>query len=191
MASLRSETRAAHERIEKISALARLFAPDFSLAEYRRLLGQLYGFYAGLEVPLFDNLDLADQAVLGHRRKLPWLERDLHTLGLAADEVARIAICAQVPATQTTGQRLGVFYVLEGSTLGGQVICRHLLAHFGSEIEPATHFYRGYGERTAQEWRAFHAHMEQRCAGDTEDGDVIIESANETFTSLSNWLEAG
>ena len=78
-------------------------------------------------------------------------------------------------------------YVVEGSTLGGQVISRVL-----QEVDwvPAggIHYFIAYGARTGAMWREFLSHLE---AASSLAADPLIETgAIATFRVLTDWLKA-
>ena len=50
---------------------------------------------------------------------------------------------------------LGCLYVLEGATLGGVLIARHVRASLGFDGDAGSAFYLGYGPRTGAMWRGF------------------------------------
>lgn len=185
MLRLRHETETAHERIEQVPALARLLAADYTLTEYQTLLGRLYGFYAPLEARLF----AADTPLVGLQPKTPLLTADLTALGLA-ERLDTLPRCPTLPALSAPAQIMGSAYVLEGATLGGQLLRRQLLAHFGETIRPALNFYSGYGEQNGRQWRYFGELLAQRYDdADPMVQDSIVAAANATFTALQDWLE--
>src|ERR1051325_9493262 len=109
---LRRETRAEHEAIEATLGLDR----DPTLERYREILERFYGFYLPLErelVPLG----------FSERVKTPLLRADLEALGI---DPSTVSLCADIPRPCTQPERFGVCYVLEGATLGGQIISRRL-----------------------------------------------------------------
>lgn len=83
-------------------------------------------------------------------------------------------------------QVLGCLYVIEGATLGGQVITRHLLATHGITPETGGAFFAGYGAETGPHWQAFGAMI--TAAERFGAADEIVASANRTFETLDRWL---
>jgi heme oxygenase len=116
---------------------------------------------------------------------VPRLEADL--LALGDRDLARIPRCEQLPDLDTVPQVLGCLYVIEGATLGGQIITRHLLANLGLTAQAGVAFFAGYGAETGPRWQAFGAMLRggaQRWGGEEE----IVASANTTFETLESWL---
>jgi heme oxygenase len=82
---------------------------------------------------------------------------------------------------------LGTAYVLEGATLGGQIITRHLQQELGIQPECGGAFFHSYGASVAPMWREFVEVLNTYPA--TEDEQVaLVASACETFSSLEAWL---
>ena len=187
-ATLRQQTRVSHERIERVPRLAHLFMPDYRRDDYRDLLARLYGFYEAMESALFADLPAFAQAVLGHRRKSRLLARDLRALGVKRADFEHLPLCFKLPPLDSYAARMGVFYVLEGATLGGELIRRQLLEHFGVEISPALNFYGCYGDEAGAEWRAFRNFMTDYFDGCQQSIDDAVSSANAAFTCLEEWL---
>ena len=189
MAILRQQTRASHEHIERVSCLARLFASDYRRGDYRDLLARLHGFYEAIESALYTDLPVFAQPVLGHRRKSRLIVRDLQALEVKRTEIDCLPLCFKLPSLHNYAARMGVFYVLEGATLGGQLIRRRLLEHFGVGISPALNFYGCYGEKAGLEWRTFRNFMADYFDDDQHSANEVVSAANATFDCLRDWLE--
>jgi heme oxygenase len=174
LARLRDETRDEHEAIE--AALDwRARASD--AASYRHWIARLHGFHRGWEPAVA--AALADPAFFDPRRKLHLLADDLARLGGCA------APAAPVAAFATPAEALGSMYVIEGSTLGGQLIARHVRATLG--FEPTYH--ASYGPAAGRMWRGFRARIERDVPA--ADADVAVASAARTFAHLRDWLTRG
>ena len=73
-------------------------------------------------------------------------------------------------------------YVMEGSTLGGQVITRQL-AQAGIA---GRSYFTGYAEQTGPMWKRFCQLLTEE-ATDTNQAE-IVESASLTFQKLHAWI---
>jgi heme oxygenase len=82
---------------------------------------------------------------------------------------------------------MGTLYVLEGATLGGQIIQRQLHCSLGLDAGSGAAFFVGYGARTRQMWMQFSAHLE-RAPG--LDIDAATHAAVQTFETMERWLRA-
>jgi heme oxygenase len=86
--------------------------------------------------------------------KTQWLGSDLAALGTAPAERP-----VAVPAVGSWAQALGVLYVIEGGTLGLQVVGKRL-AQDHPALGSAGRFMHGYGTDTGRHWRAFIAALD-------------------------------
>ena len=108
-----------------------------------RLVELYFGFWAPLEeklsgLAMLQNPDLA----LPGRLKCPLLREDLLILGR---DPATVRWCERLPVLDTFLQGLGCLYVMEGSTLGSQIISRHLKENFQMEERSGAAFFNAYG----------------------------------------------
>lgn len=144
---VRDGTRAAHASLEATAVMRRVASGVLSTAEYRHYLSVQLSLHAPLEVALARWLpaDLADLRL----RKSEWLTADLRALGGAVDRAPVEPMDIRSPA-----EAMGVLYVLEGGTLGLQVVRKRLVAG-GHAAMGAGRFLRGYGADTARHWQAF------------------------------------
>jgi heme oxygenase len=158
---------------------------------YRRHLEALYGFYVPLESQLSQRLGQAVPALRAHERwKVPLLEEDLRALGHDAASLAALPRCPSLPPLPGLPEALGCFYVLEGSTLGGQLILRHLRRHFAGGSVGGFAFFQAYGEEVGPMWRAFGEAL-TRAAAEAGSGDFdarVVKGAQDTFDSFGDWL---
>ena len=128
---LRQATRTAHDRIERALPL---FDRSLTRGRYLRILQALYGFYARLE-PLCQ-IEVGPAAValeLKTRTKAPLLAADLASLGHSHSDIQALPSCRALPEVTGPSRAMGVLYVLEGATLGGQIIARRLREVLGIE----------------------------------------------------------
>ncbi|MCY7315236.1 MAG: biliverdin-producing heme oxygenase [Rubrivivax sp.] len=184
---LKAQTRAEHLAMEDALGLMR---DDLLLADYRRLLERYFGFYAPVEARLAGLLPSDPLGGLDFetRRKLPLLRADLAALGGPAADT--LAVCHALPPLRTPAQAMGCLYVLEGATLGGVVISRHVQRTLGLTPDSGARYFHGNGAHTAEMWRAFRSALAGFSAS-AANADAVVESANETFRSLRHWYVRG
>ncbi|MFD0934978.1 biliverdin-producing heme oxygenase, partial [Methylobacterium trifolii] len=128
---------------------------------------------------------ISDDAFLAPRLRLDALAADLRHLGLPEDSLAALPrpdpVFLAGPAAA-----MGALYVLEGSTLGGQVIGRHIAAQHGITGDGLA-YYRAHGPRTGAMWAAFRARLD--ASSDEPAGEeAVTESAIATFEAMRAWL---
>lgn len=181
---LKAGTREAHRAIE---AAVPILQPGAGEAEYRRYLEALLGFHRPLERALHGVEGIEPIALtLGLRWKTPLLERDLAALGGSVS----VPDCQRLPALPSRAAALGCLYVLEGATLGGQVIQRELSERLPLTMASSAHYLRCYGPETAARWKAFTS-MLLAHGDDAEAEAEMISAATATFVSLHAWLKNG
>lgn len=190
---LKLETRPHHERAERA---VRLMDPHLTAEAYRRHLEALHGFYGPMEATLAERLGTALPALRAHERwKLPLLEKDLASLGHTPASLARLPRAARPPLLPGVPEALGGFYVLEGATLGGQLLLRHLTRHFEGQAVGDFVFFRAYGEAVGPMWKAFSEALTRASAeaASRDFDDRVVQGAKDTFAGFEAWLlqEAG
>jgi heme oxygenase len=174
---LREETRPAHHRLE---AELDLLSDGLTLERYGAVLAHFHWFLRTWE-PLVARL-LADDAFFEPRRKLALLQRDMGALNL--DPIA--GICTDLPGLSTRAQALGSLYVVEGSTLGGQVIARHARRRLGLPEGEGTAFFESYGPAVGAYWNALR-HILADSSSPLTDASAVA-AARQTFLCLGRVL---
>ncbi|MFJ4440573.1 biliverdin-producing heme oxygenase [Pseudomonas sp. NPDC089422] len=175
--ALREGTRDCHKALE---ARLPFFSPGFDSAAYRRLLQAYYGFHAPLEHHL--------SAYQGpERRKTATLARDLQALKLSEADIDALPLCQALPAIRDEASALGVMYVLEGSTLGGQVLKRAMAERLGIGHDSGAAFLDVYGPLTGSYWRSFLERLGQASATGPAQA-ATVQAAIDTFTHFEQWL---
>jgi heme oxygenase len=176
---LRAATRTLHDAVEGGVDMAAALS---SVAAYCRLLRDLWRLHAGYEACLAGQ----PWAELGidydSRRRAPLLRADLAALGDSAG-------LGQPVAVSVTGlhDALGCLYVLEGSTLGNQVLLRAAEAALGLGPDTGARFLHGYGAETGAQWRR----LTQALDGIPAAGpaaEAIEAGARRTFETFSRTL---
>lgn len=162
---LKDAVKEAHDKLEKNSVLVPLLGEKISLEDYANALATLHGFYAAVEknitVFLANRPDLFDYQ---SRLKTPALEADLKMLG-------KIPFISNIefPEPKNVAELIGMIYVLEGSTIGGQFLARKIGDKF------PIRFFSGYGENTAQKWQEFWEFANSVCT--TEKYEAVAKMA--------------
>jgi heme oxygenase len=181
---LRTATSVEHERVERSLDL---MDPELDRARLVRALTALHGFWVAVERGLGEwaAREPADAAALDwpRRRRAHRYAEDLAALG-APPALAGPAL----PPVAGTDEALGALYVLEGATLGGTFIDRHLrsLAPLAGVRLRA---FSPYGADTGAMWHAYRRATRARVAADG-DADRVVAAACLTFGVLADWCDA-
>ena len=182
---LKQATQMHHAALESRSTL---LDPALSQASYCDSLRRFLGYYAPLELRLLRSHAWCDAGLAyGDRHKTPLLERDLTALGVTQVEMDDAPWCAALPDLRSVARIFGCLYVIEGATLRGLIVTRHLHATLGVTPQRGAAFFGGYGEHTGSQWKAFGLQLStfaMRSGGDEE----ITAGANDTFATLGRWL---
>ena len=178
--ALRNATREWHDQVE---TAADLLTPGVDRRHYTRFLSAMLSVIRPCEARLDagaapPGLDIVT------RRKTPLLEGDLEALGRPSAAVTDVRTAA-LPSVHRWPHALGYLYVVEGSTLGGQVLLKRLVPALGLTAE-TSRFLRGYGSSTGSMWRSFAAHLETARGRE----QAIVECACATFALFHAALAA-
>lgn len=184
--SIRKGTETLHERLENNFDL---FARARDVSSYAEVLRRFRAFYAAIEPRL---LAIADPRLeefrISERLKAKTLDADLAAISDVGETFALSD--ENVPAVKSFTDALGILYVLEGSTLGGQVITRHFQKTL-PELSPARGlaFFNGYGTRTRERWMEFMGLLNARGSALSEDErSEVAQSARATFQAMESVL---
>jgi heme oxygenase (biliverdin-IX-beta and delta-forming) len=179
---LRTATAEDHARVE---AALDLMDADLDRGRLVAAMTALAGFWQAAEA----GVDAWAARSAADARRVDWARRrrahlyaaDLRSLGAGDTSPA-----PDLPPVPGTDEALGRMYVLEGSTLGGTFIDRHLaglpgLAHVRLRA------FSPYGERTGSMWAAYRRATREHVA-DGGDADKVVEAARATFAALAEWV---
>ncbi|SFQ53620.1 biliverdin-producing heme oxygenase [Hymenobacter arizonensis] len=174
---LRTETRPSHDAVEQNGFAQSMRAGTLTLATTQYFLAKMYGFLKPYEDRL-QEFSWAPAWEIERRLRAHLILSDLES----GPDAAALPLCPAMPPLHTRAELLGAMYVLEGSTLGGQVISRELAK---AGISARTYF-EGNRERTGPLWKSF-CHLLSEAAVEEDDNDIVL-SARRTFEHLEAWL---
>ena len=176
---LKEQTATEHQQLE-VSLVRRLKGME-DISAYVQLLDVFYGYYAGVE-PLLDKY-LNDE-VLPHysrRRKAGLLLQDAQHF----NSHHHPELCDELPPVNNLYQAMGVMYVLEGSTLGGQIITKMIVKSLNLATTDGTMFFSGYGDNTQPMWASFRQALNHY----DDEAEQVVNAARATFVTFKNWIE--
>lgn len=177
LARLRAETRPYHDALEQNTFNQSLTTGTLTREATAHFLARMYGFLKPYEDQLRQH-PFGPEWEIEHRFRAHLILQDLQAPAQA------LPLCPAMPPLATWPALLGAMYVLEGSTLGGQVIARQLAK---ADI-PLRTYFGGYAERTGPLWKSF-CHLLTESAT-PENETEIVQSASRTFQHLQAWITA-
>lgn len=187
---LQATTQAYHQQLNHHHLLVGITQADYSPINYQKLLYAYFQLYQTLESQI--KRFTAEQPCAFNyleRIKLPWLLDDLAFLTTrtpAANQGNNLDMLT--PEINSIGQLVGVLYVIEGSTLGGQIISRCLSKNFGYTANTGARFFYGYGEHSKAMWQEF-IDFAQSIAADETENQAAVASACLTFQLFKQQLD--
>jgi heme oxygenase len=178
---LRSGTAAEHEALERSLDL---LDPALTRARLTEVLTRLHGFWVAAEWGLDDWArrcpEDSSAADWTRRRRAALFASDLDGLGGPSAGSA-----PSLPRVGGTDEALGRLYVLEGSTLGGTFIDRHLRG-LPQLSDVRLRCFSPYGAETGAMWHAFRRTARNRIAAGG-DAAAMVGAARSTFGALAAW----
>ena len=179
---LRTSTAAEHQAVEDTLDL---LSPALTPARLVDVLRRMHGFWLAAEA----GLDGWANAFPAHAARLDWPRRRrarLFAADLAALGATPTGDRPELAPVEDTDAALGRLYVLEGSSLGGVFIDRHLatLPQLGSTGRLTC--FSPYGEQTGAMWHAFRTVTRAHVAAGG-DADRVVDAARQTFRALASW----
>ncbi|MER2103094.1 MAG: biliverdin-producing heme oxygenase [Pseudomonas atacamensis] len=179
---LRAGTAELHIALEKRLPF---FSDTLDTPAFERLMQAYYGFYQPLEQALLASGAVPNDFNLLPRLKADTLRADLRALGATADD---LPLCEDLPVIDSSAASLGVLYVLEGATLGGQILRREIAARLNLDADNGAAFLDVYGAATGRRWREFIEYLSNRPMAASERA-AVVSAAQITFSCFEQWLE--
>ena len=191
LTELRTATAVEHEQVEStLGLMDPLLGRDRLVA----VLTRLHAFWTTAEAGLHASArrSPADAATVdwSRRRRAHLFAADLRALGATPPDGGSPGPpdggSPELPAVEDTDQALGRLYVLEGATLGGTFIARHLatLPTLGPDVRLGA--FSPYGTETGAMWHAFRRVTRDRVAAGG-DPARLVAAARATFAVLADW----
>ncbi len=192
--ALRDATRAEHEATEATMPLG---GADLTRETYIRVLQALEPMVRSWERWAEHNAPADLRVLVERRRRSHLLRADLRALGAESAGGREPAIgwdavvqrrAGDVSAEEFEAAFLGAMYVMEGSTLGGRFIARHVETVLGLEPGVGDAYFQGHGESTGSLWRDVTARI---AAVPETRAEWVIEVARATFRAFGEALGRG
>ena len=185
--NLRTNTAQSHKQLEENEISTALLSPEVTIAIYQEYISRMYGIIAGCENKVFPALTSIFPD-LSQRQKSSLIINDLYTTGFQQSEIDQLQVCDF--DFSTVGEALGIMYVLEGSTLGGRVLYKHIQKTLDLDESEGVSFFCGYGSETGSMWKRFINNLSHYAITNNCEQEVISGAA-QTFTVIDGWLSHG
>lgn len=186
---LREETEQQHNAVEGTLPLT---DPKLDRDRYGHILQCFYSVVHPWESWALRHAPPGLTGMVNERQRSPLLLRDLQHFGLSpapepegGARLATVLAGREKSPAEYEAAFLGVMYVMEGSTLGGQYIARHVEEVLRLTPGEGDAYFRGYGEQTGSMWNAF---RELLGAVPDEHSPAVIAAARATFAYVEDRL---
>lgn len=190
LATLRAATRAHHAHIEAHPLLRPLITGnDLDITSYVRILRAFLRYYRALETVLLPAwMTMRDASGIGYhyRRRTPLLTADLADLAVVPERTPPVPRGC-LPPLNDRSSLLGVLYVVEGATRGGQVAAPRLARDLGLDRNRGARFFGLDTEPGSGAWPAFVTMLRARHEPDTLGR--MTAAARAVFDGLHRCLE--
>lgn len=184
--SLRRATADSHAHAEAVISTL-MFRQPIDRATYVNLLRHLLSFISHWERAVESFIEPVLENLVRARTKLPLLRTDLAALG--ADDTMGAAYPQALPPLDGVGSALGSIYVIEGSTLGGQIIAKRIRQTLSLPDGAGVAYFESYGSQTSARWSEFLDILEQHLTPPLLP--YAIEAARATFQAMEGVYTAG
>lgn len=180
LTDIKTQTADSHKKLESLPISSAIVSPEMKITDYIDYLSLMHDVHKDIEnhiYPLLSNI-IQD---LELRKKSHLVEEDLLFLNhnkSASNNVFELSNVS-IPFA------LGVFYVIEGSTLGGRFILKNISTVSGLDNDQGVSYFKGYGDKTGSYWKNFLSVLseyEQK----NNCGNSIIDGAKYAFDSIYN-----
>lgn len=176
---LKESTKDLHKALDRESTMSRVMASDFSANEYSFLLEKMFSVYSFVEPQLL----CAEKRLA---RIVDWQPKsNLIILDLSQLQTDFVSSEKSHGTTadlhiRSVAELAGCLYVLEGATLGGQMIAKRLRLTLGLKVETALQFFDAYGDNTVTRWRNTCSSIEKNLLNERDLAEAT-DKAREIF----------
>lgn len=175
-AYLKEQTKQQHDDTEAKLQSQKIFDKSYTLDDYKTLLIHNYKLINRYEPQIQEQLKNYTELKLDLRSKIESLKTDLNNLNISTENEAPIQ------NLENEAEAFGVLYVMEGSTLGGNVIAKQLKKN--PEFEGVEFNYFGvYGENTGPYWQEFKSIIDEKIS--EENYESCVTGAKKAYQLLA------
>ena len=185
---LKQATNRQHDHLEQLMFVDKIMNGSLSVEEYKQILLTNYLVHARFEKNFHERLDsdLQQELHTNQRTKLAALEQDLIELNINQPKINSAKSSIQI--LQNNAAILGAMYVLEGATLGGNVIVKKLKINPNLQnLHLNFYYYQVYGADLIARWKSFCQVLNTKVAA--EDYETSIQSALQVFDYFASAMQ--
>ena len=183
--SLRASTAHCHKQLERNNLSQALLSNNVNETIYSSYLTHLYSFVKGFEHYVYPEL-IRHFVNINYRKKAHFIEDDLKAQHIAIDKHTLLEEAFFSNTYSDVYLAAGALYVLEGSTLGGQIIVKHLQKAMPASFVNAAYF-SCYQQKTGSMWKEFLQQLTD-LPQSTQQEQQIITGAITTFKIIDGLL---
>jgi len=177
-ASLKDTTKELHHHLDHLPMMQELLSKNLTEASYATTLYALACWYNTLEEAFSGQWHAIDW-----QPKTPLILTDLN----AVDPINELKLLPlNTPVNTSNAFALGVFYVCEGATMGGQIIGPRVSQRLGRN--DLINFYQCYGSSCFSHWQITKTFLDEQLFRQ-QDIEDAVRGARWAFTSLIDWIE--
>jgi heme oxygenase len=175
---IKTETADLHRQTESSRLSVALMSENLTEKDYSDYLLRMKDIVEHYEEIVFDKLASIIPDI-EQRRKLHLIKNDL-----AFFNVDEAAGNFSLPPTENTAVLLGYMYVLEGSSLGGAMIYKHVSRQLDISEQNGGAYFTSYGAELSAKWKSFLDIL----GNHEQQADEIIEGAKTAFAAICKHL---
>ncbi|MEO3408570.1 biliverdin-producing heme oxygenase [Mucilaginibacter sp. CAU 1740] len=154
---IKQATASLHDKLEQNMFVGQIMDGSLTFEQYLIILHLNYGIHLAVEGFLFGGLssELQHKLDIPNRIKLPALIKDLEEINTSMSSDIEGPPPNYIDLS-SDASILGAMYVLEGATLGGNVIVKRLKTN--EHLQPRNlnyHYYQVYGDQLGPKWKQF------------------------------------
>ncbi|KAB8039703.1 hypothetical protein GCL60_05430 [Silvanigrella paludirubra] len=173
---LKSATSQLHDEVEQINIMSKSKPTIDNYIDYLKVL---FKIFIPLEQKLLNYSEWKQNNFnFNLTKRVQHLIMDIHNLNVNKNE---IIFSTNLPNIDSFEKALGIYYVLEGSSLGGQFLFKKMLLNYSDQLENKLNYLYGFGKETFKEWKIFIDNINNYAEINSAKKIDILNSALETF----------
>ena len=187
---LKDVTKVYHDRIESTPLAVSLASGNVYLQKYVDYLWHLYKLHLDLENKAKSFSEWEKWGiVIKDRQRAHLLKKDIDSLDLVPNQYQSYQDFSK---NWSFANIVGAMYVLEGSTMGGQILSQRLENIKSKNGQGATNYFKAYEKETMTMWMKYVEFLNEFSNKNNSLKDEIIEGAEQTYGAIERiMLEVG